>query len=80
MRNIRRMLFVLALGVWALPAAAQQKPDDRIQAKLARRSRGESGVGLGESRARASGITRPAALRRRPCRSKKRDTWIPRMA
>jgi tetratricopeptide (TPR) repeat protein len=35
MRNIRRTLFVLALGAWALPAAAQQKPDDLIQAKLA---------------------------------------------
>lgn len=36
MRNIRRMLVVLALGVGAVPAAAQQKPDDGIQAKLAR--------------------------------------------
>lgn len=35
MRSIRRTLFVLALGAWALPAAAQQKPDDQVQAKLA---------------------------------------------
>jgi TolB-like protein len=36
MQRIRQVAFVLALGVWALPAAAQQpKPNDPQQAKLA---------------------------------------------
>jgi tetratricopeptide (TPR) repeat protein len=34
MRSIRRMAMLLAFGVWALPAAAQQKPNDKVQAKL----------------------------------------------
>src|ERR1035437_640732 len=36
MRSIRRVALVLALGAWALPAAAQQKANDNIQAKLAK--------------------------------------------
>jgi tetratricopeptide (TPR) repeat protein len=36
MQSIRRVLFSLALGVWALPAAAQQKPNDKNQEKLAK--------------------------------------------
>jgi len=36
MQSIGRVLFSLALGVWALPAAAQQKPNDKNQAKLAK--------------------------------------------
>ncbi len=36
MRSIGRVVFLLALGAWALPAAAQQKPNDNIQAKLSR--------------------------------------------
>jgi tetratricopeptide (TPR) repeat protein len=35
MRRIGRVLFLLALGAWALPAAAQQKPNDKNQEKLA---------------------------------------------
>jgi tetratricopeptide (TPR) repeat protein len=35
MRYIGRVAMLLALGVCALPVAAQQKPNDRIQAKLA---------------------------------------------
>ena len=37
MRSIGRMVSLLALGVWALPAAAQQKPNDNIRARLAQR-------------------------------------------
>ena len=36
MRSIRRVALMLALGAWALPAAAQQKANDNIQAKLAK--------------------------------------------
>jgi tetratricopeptide (TPR) repeat protein len=36
MRSIGRMMVLLALGAWALPAAAQQKPNDNIQAKLSK--------------------------------------------
>ena len=36
MRHPGRVLMVLALGVWALPAAAQQKPNDKNQEKLAK--------------------------------------------
>ncbi|HEY2850183.1 MAG TPA: CsgG/HfaB family protein [Gemmatimonadaceae bacterium] len=34
MRRIGRVLFLLTLGAWALPAAAQQKPNDKNQEKL----------------------------------------------
>lgn len=34
MRHSGRVLTMLALGVWALPAAAQQKPNDKNQARL----------------------------------------------
>jgi tetratricopeptide (TPR) repeat protein len=37
MRSIRRVALLLALGIWAVPAAAQQKPNDKIQAKLAQK-------------------------------------------
>ena len=36
MRSTGRVLFLLALGAWALPVAAQQKPNDKNQAKLAK--------------------------------------------
>ena len=36
MRRIRRVAALLALGVWALPASAQQKPNDKLQAKYAK--------------------------------------------
>lgn len=36
MRSIGRVLFLLALGAWALPAAAQQKPNDKNQERLAK--------------------------------------------
>ncbi|HXD72204.1 MAG TPA: CsgG/HfaB family protein [Vicinamibacterales bacterium] len=34
MRHPGRVLMVLALGVWAIPAAAQQKPNDKNQERL----------------------------------------------
>ncbi len=34
MRSMVRVAMLLAVGTWALPAAAQQKPNDNIQAKL----------------------------------------------
>jgi tetratricopeptide (TPR) repeat protein len=36
MRSIGRVLFLLALGAWAFPAAAQQKPNDKNQERLAK--------------------------------------------
>jgi tetratricopeptide (TPR) repeat protein len=37
MRGIRRVVLLLALGAWAIPAAAQQKPNDKVQEKLAQK-------------------------------------------
>jgi tetratricopeptide (TPR) repeat protein len=48
MRSIGRIALFslpLALGVWALPAAAQQKPNDKIQAKLSERLAANPGSG-----------------------------------
>jgi tetratricopeptide (TPR) repeat protein len=36
MRSIGRVALLLALGAWASPASAQQKPNDNLQAKLAK--------------------------------------------
>jgi tetratricopeptide (TPR) repeat protein len=43
MRSIGRIALLLALGAWALPLAAQQKPNDNIQAKLARNATANPG-------------------------------------
>ena len=55
MRSIGRVafLFLLALGAWALPAAAQQKPNDNIQAKLSKEAVANPGSGAAN---RALGI------------------------
>src|ERR1019366_9641228 len=43
MRSIRRVGLLLALGAWGFPAAAQQKPNDNIQAKLAKEAAASPG-------------------------------------
>src|ERR1039457_3297781 len=43
MRSIRRVGFLLMFGAWAFPAAAQQKPNDNIQAKLAKEAAASPG-------------------------------------
>ena len=55
MRGIGRVAMsfaVLALAAWALPAAAQQKPNDKIQAKLSQKLAANPGSGRRESRPR----------------------------
>jgi tetratricopeptide (TPR) repeat protein len=37
MVRIRKLALLLALGAWAIPAAAQQKPNDKVQEKLAQK-------------------------------------------
>ena len=37
MRSIRRMALLLAFGAWAIPAAAQQKANDKVQERLAQK-------------------------------------------
>jgi tetratricopeptide (TPR) repeat protein len=45
MRSVRRMAMLLLLGVWAMPAAAQQKPNDKQQARLAGKLSANPGSG-----------------------------------
>lgn len=45
MRSVRRMAMLLLIGAWALPAAAQQKPNDKQQARLSGRLAANPGSG-----------------------------------
>src|SRR5579871_3638911 len=45
MRSVRRMAMLLLLGAWAIPAAAQQKPNDKQQARLAEKLAANPGSG-----------------------------------
>jgi tetratricopeptide (TPR) repeat protein len=45
MRSVRRMAMLLLLGVWAIPAGAQQKPNDKQQARLSGKLAANPGSG-----------------------------------